>query len=409
MKNPQEIRIEEYDYPLKDEQIALYPEEIRDESKLLISKDGVIKESKFKSIADYLPEESFLVLNNTKVVQARLLFEKETGSRIEVFCLEAIWPTNDIQLAFGVRSCCRWKCFVGNSKKWKTNPLEKQIIELNTRLLVSKIEAIDDAWIVEFSWDNQQISFAEIIASIGNIPLPPYIHRKADLNDENRYQTVYAEHKGSVAAPTAGLHFTDQVFSSIKTKKISINTLSLHVGAGTFKPVSSEFIGNHKMHFEQIVLHKSFIQNLLLAHQEKKHIIAVGTTSVRSLESLFWYGNELENKASSEFCIQQWTPYAGQNTVSLSKSLENILRKMEIDNADYLQGSTALMIAPPYNFKIVDVLITNFHQPKSTLLLLVSAFIGKDWKQIYEYALGYNFRFLSYGDSCLLFKNSLHP
>lgn len=397
-----EIAIADYNYELPDDRVAKYPLPNRDESKLLVYKNGSFEESVFNRITDYLPKDSLLVFNNTKVIHARIFFRKETGSSIEVFCLE---PYNmAVSEAFEQRKECRWMCFVGNNKKWKSGKLSREIIDGDKKinLTVSREEACGNAWIVLFEWDDDSYSFAHIIEKAGTIPLPPYLNRAAEADDKERYQTVYAQHEGSVAAPTAGLHFTPNVFAKLKNIGIDTEFVTLHVGAGTFKPVDSETIGEHEMHVERIQITRENVENLLKhIHQP---IIAVGTTSVRTLESLYWIGVKLcYGLVSNDLSVEQWEPYelSEKPRIGAEESLSKVLAFMDDNDLDVLYGSTKLMIAPGYEYRIVKGIVTNFHQPQSTLLLLVSALIGEVWKQGYSYALNNGFRFLSYGDSCL--------
>ena len=405
MINPKNIRIEDFSYHLPDEKIARFPMAERDCSKLCVAGKDEIKEDIFKNITNYLPENSLLLLNDTRVVQARLKFQKETGSIIEVFCLEPISPVRDVQLAFQVKNSCEWKCLIGGAKKWKSGKLTKFIESIQTNISVERIENLEDAFCIRFEWDHPDYVFADIINSFGLMPLPPYLKREAEESDNQRYQTIYAENQGSVAAPTAGLHFTDKVFQDLKSKNIEILNISLHVGAGTFKPVSSDKMEDHSMHAEQIVVSKRLVEKLV--NQSEKPLISVGTTSCRSIESLFWFGQLLEKDKNAEFFIPQWFPYEtdSMSIVSKNKALENILQRMNTEGVDELRGSTQIILAPGYQFKMVDFLITNFHQPHSTLLLLVSAFYGEKWKEVYDFALKNDFRFLSYGDSCLFLGN----
>jgi S-adenosylmethionine:tRNA ribosyltransferase-isomerase len=401
------IRIEDYTYPLEQERIAQYPLEQRDQSKLMIAKEGQIQEDTFFKITDYLPSSAMIVFNETRVIHARMHFQKSTGAKIEVFCLEPLAPTKEIQSAFEVQGSTEWKCLIGNAKKWKSGLLSKDIEIDGTavQLNVERLGSEGNAQRVRFSWTPEEIHFSKIIEYSGSIPLPPYMNRDSELDDSERYQTVYAKQEGSVAAPTAGLHFTDRVLENLANKQIQKEYISLHVGAGTFKPVDADEIGNHEMHREQIVFSKENIQNLL-AHNPKP-IIAVGTTSTRSLESLYWFGAKLMHNTDIPFHIDQWDPYELMqkgHLPSLKQSLEKVLEYMELRQLDQLNGDTQLMIVPSYPFQVVDVLITNFHQPKSTLLLLVAAFYGADWKEAYAYAVDHDFRFLSYGDSCVFFK-----
>ena len=400
----QEIRIEEFDYPLPDERIAKFPLQKRDESKLLLYRNGEISETIFKHIPEYLPKDALMVFNNTRVIQARLLFQKPTGARIEVFCLEPAQP-HDYALIFQQTERCSWTCLVGNLKKWKEGVLTKKVsIQDETVILqAEKKESHGDSHLIEFSWNNPQYTFADLLDAAGVLPIPPYLHRETQKSDLQTYQTVYSKIKGSVAAPTAGLHFTPEVLADIDAHGIGREEVTLHVGAGTFKPVKSETIEGHEMHTEFISVRHSSIKRI---QQNLGRIIAVGTTSVRTLESLYYIGIELEknpNATSEELVVKQWMPYEEENNrLSAAKALQNILDYLDRRGADKLVTATQIIIAPGYTFKIVRGIITNFHQPKSTLLLLISAFVKGNWRPIYDYALNHNFRFLSYGDSSLL-------
>lgn len=401
MKAPKDIAIEEYDYALPNERIAKFPLANRDESKLLVYKNNSFEETIFNRLPDYLNNDTLLVFNNTKVIHARLFFRKETGSLIEIFCLE---PYNmAISSAFEQRNHCTWLCFVGNNKKWKNGTLSRTITIANksVTLSVDRKQAVSNAWVVDFEWNDSELSFAHVIEHFGVIPLPPYLNREAVDSDKQRYQTVYAKHEGSVAAPTAGLHFSDYVFDSLERKGIVKEFVTLHVGAGTFKPVDSATIGEHEMHIEKIEVTKQNIIRLL--QYMSKTIIPVGTTSVRTLESVYWFGVKLGIDATIEqMHISQWEPYELVDyALSAEESLHNVLDFMDRNAINTLYGDTQLMIAPGYKYHLVKGIVTNFHQPKSTLLLLVSALIGDKWKEGYTYALQHDFRFLSYGDSCL--------
>ena len=394
-----DIHIADYDYPLPEERIAKFPLERRDQSKLLVyQRGGSLQESTFVHLSDYLPDDTLLVFNNTKVIHARLFFRKPTGSTIEVFCLE---PWNQpVASAFEEREHCVWTCFVGNNKKWKDPTLSRTIVidSKEVTLTATRREAVTNTWIVDFQWTGGY-SFAEIIEHAGVIPLPPYLNREAEESDSERYQTVYARHEGSVAAPTAGLHFTDEVFQSLANKGIGTEFITLHVGAGTFKPVSTETIGEHEMHVEKVQVSADNLRRLL-AHGQKP-LVAVGTTTVRTLESVYWFGVQLSvNPTLEGMRIRQWDPYE-LAPVSRDEALSLVLQWMEHRGLEVLEGETQLMIAPGYKYHVINGIVTNFHQPKSTLLLLVSALIGEAWKECYAYALAHGFRFLSYGDSCL--------
>ena len=408
VKEPKEINsilIEDYNYPLPDERIAKYPIEKRDSSKLLLYRQGKIDESKFYNIADFLPTNSLLVYNNTKVIQARLLFQKSTGARIEVFCLEPLTPS-DYAMSLSATSHCIWKCMVGNLKKWKGEILSKtvSISEKACTLNVVLLATEDNTHTIHFSWDNPNIHFADILENAGELPIPPYLHRKTELSDLTNYQTVYSKIKGSVAAPTAGLHFSEDVFESLKSKHIAIEKVTLHVGAGTFQPVKTEDIADHHMHTEVIAVHKKSIENIM---NNLGNIVAVGTTTVRTLESLYYIGLQLKKDASlrnESIHVSQWEPYSHPNHIETKESLQEIINYLISNNIETLHAETQIIIKPGFNFRITNGIITNFHQPKSTLLLLVSAFVEGNWKEIYNYALKHDFRFLSYGDSSLLLK-----
>lgn len=406
MNKYKNILIDEYTYELPSERIAKYPLEKRDESKLLIYKNKSISEDNFKNIDKYLQENSLLVFNNTKVIQARLIFHKETGARIEIFCLEPIAPA-DFSLAFQQTGKCKWKCIVGNLKKWKDENISLYFKHNNKEyiLTATKIDSNNSSQYIEFSWNNTELTFSEVLEAIGEIPIPPYLNREAEASDKERYQTIYSKHNGSVAAPTAGLHFTDNVFDKLKNKKIDFAELTLHVGAGTFKPVKSQTIGEHEMHTEHIYINRNTLQQLI---NNIGKITVVGTTSVRTLESIYWLGVKIienNNIKPEELTISQWEVYNLNQNISTLSALSAVLKYMIDKNRETLPSTTQIIIVPSYRFRVINYLITNFHQPKSTLLLLIAAFIGDDWKKIYDYALNNNFRFLSYGDSCLLMKD----
>lgn len=393
------IAIADYDYPLPDDRVARFPVDQRDHSKLLTLIGGTIGEHHFYEIPDLLPQNSILVFNNTKVIHARLFFRKPTGSTIEVFCLEPYQMP--VAQSFEQREHCTWNCFVGNNKKWKSGSLER-IVDIDGQavtLTATRQQAVGNAWIIDFEWTGG-FSFAEIIDRAGVIPLPPYLGREAEQSDADRYQTVYAEHEGSVAAPTAGLHFTPQVFDRLAHRGIPTEYLTLHVGAGTFKPVSTPTIGQHEMHVEKVQVSFDNISHIL-AHPDRR-LIAVGTTSVRTLESLYWFGVQLHaNPDLDAMHVDQWEPYQSDTRLTGHEALAHVLEWMQRRDIDHLDGDTRLMIAPGYTYRVVQGLVTNFHQPKSTLLLLVSAMIGDRWRECYRFALDHGFRFLSYGDSCL--------
>ncbi|MBO4689248.1 MAG: S-adenosylmethionine:tRNA ribosyltransferase-isomerase [Paludibacteraceae bacterium] len=400
------IYIADYNYPLPDERIAKYPLAERDHSKLLVYKPsdvqsdnvqctkGIVTEDKFYNVGDYIADGSLLVYNNTRVIQARLEFAKSTGARIEVFCLEPLAP-HDYQLSLGSTTGCTWKCMIGNAKKWKDGPIELSIANgsMLTTLRAYKGETIGNAYSVRFEWDGENISFAEILDAIGELPIPPYLNRKTEESDKTTYQTVYSRIKGSVAAPTAGLHFTEKVLDDLRNRGIETDEVTLHVGAGTFLPVKTADANEHTMHTEIIAVPRETIVNVL-AHLGR--VVAVGTTSMRTLESLYFMGCK---KAAT---VAQFDPYEQEFGLSAQEALQSLLDWMDATGQETLHAETQIMIKPGYQFHIVDQLITNFHQPQSTLLLLVSAFVDGDWKTIYNYALSHDFRFLSYGDSSIL-------
>jgi len=399
------LYIDSFDYPLPDERIAKFPLPRRDASKLLVYKNEAITESTFSNIGDFLPEDALLVYNNTRVIQARLVFHKETGARIEVFCLEPLTPADYAQ-SLGATTECTWRCMVGNLKKWKEGTLSKQIeLEGKTCTFSARFLASEgNTHSIHFSWDNADIHFADILEKAGELPIPPYLNRKTEESDIINYQTVYSKIKGSVAAPTAGLHFTPEVFESLKSKNIETEELTLHVGAGTFQPVKTETVNDHRMHTEVISVHRSTVEHL---RNKLGNIVAVGTTSVRTLESLYYIGKNIaqaKQAHSGLFSVSQWEPYVDSNEVLPSVALQNILDYLDANQLTTLHAETQIMIKPGYQFRLVNGIITNFHQPKSTLLLLVSAFVDGKWTDIYDYALANNFRFLSYGDSSILLK-----
>ena len=399
-----QIRISEYNYQLPDERIAKFPIAERDHSKLLVYEHGQISDDVFYHLPKYLPKNSLMVFNNTKVIQARLHFRKETGALIEIFLLEPIVPA-DYEQMFQTVGSCSWSCLVGNLKKWKEGELTRQI-EVNGQsftLRASRRGEHGTGHQIDFEWDAQTVSFSEILEAVGELPIPPYLNRKTQESDKTTYQTVYSKIKGSVAAPTAGLHFTEKVLHEIDACGIDREELTLHVGAGTFKPVKSECIEGHEMHSEFISVRRQTLEKLL---QHDASAIAVGTTSVRTLESLYYIGLKLESSpdlSEDELHVSQWEPYEQKGTsIPAAQAIQNIVEYLDRHQRSVLNTSTQIIIAPGYEYKIVKVLITNFHQPQSTLLLLVSAFLKGDWRRVYDYALSNDFRFLSYGDSSLL-------
>lgn len=411
--HPKHLSINDFTYHLPAEKIAFHPLVERDQSKLLIFKQEDIKEDIYENIADHLPKNSLLIFNNTKVIPARILFKKETGGTIEIFCLEPFvqkdsFGEEEYINAMSKNSSAKWKCMVGGAGKWKTTALTKKIILKDDEIIVTATlkQKLPDAYVAEFSWQPGHYTFSEIIEQAGEIPLPPYIKRVVAENDKERYQTIYAKNKGSVAAPTAGLHFTPAIFSSLKNKNIKTDFVTLHVGAGTFKPVKSETMQLHDMHSEWIDVTAYTIENIL--NNLAENIIAVGTTSLRTIESLYWMGVKCylnKNAQINELEIKQWDVYEEplcKDEIDAKVALTSLLTWMKKNEQQKLLIKTQILIAPGYSFKIAKALITNFHQPKSTLLLLVAA-ITKGWKKLYEYALENNFRFLSYGDGCLIY------
>ena len=409
MTDPRHIHISDYNYPLPDECIAKFPMSQRDHSKLLIYRKGEVGEDMFYNLPNYLPEGALMVFNNTKVIQARMHFRKDTGALIEVFLLEPAEPS-DYELMFQTTGHCAWYCLVGNLKKWKEGPLTRTITINQYPITVTATRGPihGTSHRIDFSWESS-VSFAEIIDAMGELPIPPYLNRETQESDKTTYQTVYSKIKGSVAAPTAGLHFTPEVLQAIDAHGIDREELTLHVGAGTFKPVKSEEIEGHEMHTEYISVRRETIQKLI---DHDASAIAVGTTSVRTLESLYYMGLKVlcnPNLTEDQLHVSQWEPYGSEKGIVKSEkfatavqALQALLSWMESHDLQVLHSSTQIIIAPGYDYKIVKMLVTNFHQPQSTLLLLVSAFVKGDWRKIYDYALSHDFRFLSYGDSSLL-------
>lgn len=405
----QGIDIRDYAYALPDDRIAKYPLEERDASKLLVySKDGSIAQSVFKNVDQYLPDGTHLVFNNTRVIHARLLFKRATGASIEIFCMEPV--SGDYQQIFASHEPCVWSCMVGNAKRWKEDVLEKEVqTPVGTVVLKATQQGRGgELFQVLFSWDHPALSFAEVLHYAGVLPLPPYLNRETEQADEERYQTIYASVQGSVAAPTAGLHFTSQVFAQLDTKFIKRVEVTLHVGAGTFKPVKAEALEDHEMHEEVVLVRKDAIKELVNCMTNGKPIVAVGTTSIRTLESLYWHGVNVSKGAAEahHLYVNQWAPYDDEPTIDVVTALQAIINGLKKTGEDLVTGSTRIIIAPGYKFQLVSGLITNFHQPENTLILLIAAFVGNDWRKIYEYALLHQFRFLSYGDSSLLWTNA---
>lgn len=403
-----EILINDYDYNLSEASIPKHPIAVRDECKLLVrSPFGVIYHKIFKDLPNLLPPGSLLVCNDTKVINARLTFFKSTGAAIELFLLEPVEPA-DYALSFQSRQHCRWKCLVGNSKKWKDGEISTSVpVDEENEIQLKAIRhdiAEDGASEVDFFWNDPEFNFAQVIEMAGKIPIPPYLNRETEDSDLTDYQTVYARVKGSVAAPTAGLHFTPNVFDNLRTHAVDIEKVTLHVGAGTFRPVKSDAIGEHPMHAEPFTITRVFLEKLIEWKDTDRPVVAVGTTSVRTLESLPYIGRAILRNSPNPFVVDQWEAYDSEEFDTL-EALKLILEKLEKENLDSFTASTSIMIAPGFNWRIVDGMVTNFHQPKSTLLLLVSSFLGgNSWKTMYEEALKNNYRFLSYGDACLLLK-----
>ena len=406
--NADNIRISDYQYHLPDELIARYPLEERDASRLLIYKNGIINEDVYRNLHHLLPSGSLLIVNDTKVVAARILFQKTTGGVIEIFCLEPSGKNKDVQLALLEQGSVEWKCLIGGASKWKKGiVLQKALTIANTPVMLEAyyVEKTAEAFTIRLSWSPAAITFAEILQISGAIPLPPYLKRDAEATDSQRYQTVYAQYNGSVAAPTAGLHFTEKVLDALVTHGITVAPVTLHVGAGTFLPVKSTTVREHPMHSEWVHVQQSTVEQLL---DKKGAVVAVGTTSLRTLESLYHIGRKIfrdPHIKTESIHLSQWEAYETASEISYRESLTAILQWMNKNNLNEIIARTQLIIIPGYKFRIVDTLITNFHQPHSTLLLLVAAFIGDDWKKLYEYAVEKKFRFLSYGDGCLLFRN----
>lgn len=401
MKDTRNIEIADYDYLLPDERIAKYPLAQRDSSKLLLYKSGVISHDTFSNLSSHIPAGSLMIFNNTKVIQARLRFRKETGAQVEVFCLEPEHP-NDYQLIFQQTQMCEWRCLVGNSSRWKSGILSRQFA-IGTTAVTLCAERIASGAVnkIRFSWD-KGLTFAELLEVAGELPIPPYLNRNTEESDKETYQTVYSKIKGSVAAPTAGLHFTPDVMGKLQAGGVELGEVTLHVGAGTFKPVKSDSIGEHEMHEEYIDVSLSLIKKLIAAGGKA---VAVGTTSVRTLESLYFIGEMVHENPDilpEELYVSQWLPYEKEHTLDSVEALVALAEYLERRHMDRIHSHTQIIIAPGYTYHIVNIIITNFHQPRSTLLLLVSAFVKGDWKNIYDYAMKNDFRFLSYGDSSLL-------
>lgn len=403
--HPKELKIDDFTYPLPDINIAYHPAEPKDAARLLIYREGHLSEDTYRHIGAHLPAEAVLVFNNTKVIKSRLLFRKETGGSIEIFCLEPYGDEISYEEQLQMQGSARWKCLIGKAGKWKQQTLEKTIDEDGRSIILrADVEQrLPDGFLVRFSWTPAELPFSTVLSSAGVMPLPPYIKRTAGEEDERAYQTVYSEHEGSVAAPTAGLHFTDTIFNDLRQRGIKTLFTTLHVGAGTFMPVKSDTMDGHAMHAEYITVPLSFLNQLI--ENQGRPVIPVGTTSMRTLESIYWMGNKVCNDpdiARADLKIRQWEPYETADTHSGDEALRALRDWMHRRELRELSIETEIIIAPPYRFRLAKGLVTNFHQPRSTLLLLVAALIGEDWQKVYDHALAENFRFLSYGDGCLL-------
>jgi S-adenosylmethionine:tRNA ribosyltransferase-isomerase len=402
------VFMEDYDYSLPEDSIAQYTLAERDRSRLLICRNDHITEGPFSRITDFLPDDSMLVMNNSRVLHSRFIFRKDTGANIEIFCLEPVSPSKDITEALDARSFCEWRCMVGNAKKWKKGPLSMKMDYIEQPFVLQAFKVSDEAGrcIVRFEWNDHKISWLSVMELCGRVPLPPYIKREPGESDNIRYQTIYANHHGSVAAPTAGLHFTNEVLRSFDEKNIRRAAITLHVGEGTFKPVSSASIEGHLMHSEKISVRRREIEKLI---SPDIHLVSVGTTSLRTLESIYWLGVKavMHHTLPDDLLVDQWEPYGDhlKQDVPFLQAMTALLQLMDDRHTDELTAETKLIIIPGYKIRTAGALITNFHQPRSTLLLLVSAFAGPVWRKAYDYALENNFRFLSYGDACLFFRH----
>ncbi len=405
--NPRNISIDEFTYSLPDDKIAKHPLAERDKSKLLAYQNGGIRDYEFSQIANLIPTNGLLLLNNTKVIHARIIFKKDSGTQIEIFCLNP--SEGGFENIFNTTSTCEWICMVGNAKRWKGETLVKDITIAGStiRLEAKMLASVTDGFRIQFSWNAESLTFGKLLMFAGVLPIPPYLNRAAEDDDETQYQTTYSKVEGSVAAPTAGLHFTPAVFEALKSKGVQIGELTLHVGAGTFRPVKAAKLDQHEMHKESIYVNLQTLRLLLDFLEKKKPIIAVGTTSLRTIESLYWYGVKLLfNKAiGREIEISQWDPYDLPKDVSPANAIEAVVLHIVENNQQEISGTTQLLIAPGYQIKLANALITNFHQPDSTLLLLVAAFIGADWIKVYNHALTHDYRFLSFGDASILFRD----
>lgn len=410
MTDPSLIRMADYDYLLPEEQIAQFPLAERDASRLLISREGQISTALFSEIDRHIPPGALLVFNDTRVIRARLLFRKETGAMIEIFCLEPLSPVTEVEASFSQTGGCVWKCLIGNVKRWKTGFLKRELAGLSEggQLFAERTGNLEDgSFAIAFHWSPPELTFSRVMEEAGEVPLPPYIHRHTVAEDASRYQTIYARHEGSVAAPTAGLHFTEKVMERIHRKGCRFSNVTLHVGLGTFRPVTTQYLGEHVMHREKIVVTRRALEELL--EQDEQPVIAVGTTSARTLESLYWMGVKiLTGENQGELTVFQWDPYTGStDSFSRKEALRALIGYLDQNGSETLHAETQLIIVPGYRFRIVSGLITNFHLPQSTLLLLVAAMTGPQWKTAYRFALEQKFRFLSYGDCCLFFAEKV--
>jgi S-adenosylmethionine:tRNA ribosyltransferase-isomerase len=404
LDSPKDISIKDYVYDLPQDRIARFPLEERDASSLLTYKKGQINHHIFKTIPEHLPASALLVFNDTKVIHARLHFYLENGTQIEILCLEPLSPLEYQQNLSSVHTV-RWKCLVGGNRKWKQGVISRtfDVDGKAVKLTARREERLSDSFAIQFEWDTDELAFGELLAQAGIIPLPPYLNREAEPSDKDRYQTIYANEKGSVAAPTAGLHFTDRVFQQLEAHDIEPLYLTLHVGAGTFKPVKADRLEGHHMHEESIYIKREQLKRIHEALVQQRPVIAVGTTSMRMLESLYWYGDQLLRQGQyMPFEVSQWVPYENDVATTAAAAIEQVMIWLDKQGLDTLVGQTQLIIAPGYQFRIANGLVTNFHQPGSTLLLLIAALIGEDWRKVYTYAMDNDFRFLSYGDSSLL-------
>ena len=412
--DPKNISIADYSYDLPQENIAFYPLEERDASKLLIYRDGGITESTYRNIGTWLPENSLLVFNNTRVVEARILFQKPTGGQIEIFCLEPPPDYGSVAMAMAQTGKVKWRCLIGGASKWKPGQVLHKELDTPSSPLILEARFISkeaDTFLIELSWSPADLNFAEVLHQTGLIPLPPYIRRSAEAMDSQRYQTIYARHDGSVAAPTAGLHFTETVFAGLAQRNIRRSWVTLHVGAGTFLPVKTTTLGEHPMHIEFITVEIATIRQLRQTLADEQPVVPVGTTSARTIESLYWLGIKVQQHprlAASELVVRQWDAYELPGQTDPKIALDALLEWMEAREMTELVTTTQLLITPGYEWKMGSGLITNFHQPESTLLLLIASLVGEEWKRIYDYALDRGFRFLSYGDGCLLWRRSNH-